>query len=561
MKMRSFIPNIEDPADSDESSDEIPPGGVFPLGGIQAADDDDDEDEINGISNDEDNADADSNDEVDGSEDYPEVVQNGVVNGSEDNAEVEANGHANIDSSEELENDSDAEYSDADDVNANDSDANDSDINDSDNEEEDEEDNDEQAVEDEDDDMDHLDGSDIDDEEDFVEMKSDSEEDSDNSDSEEGDEATMESLFGIEPNVKEANAPPDYEAKSGIVGLCFHPKRDLISAATMDGDAIVYEYSLESVNEVAKFTHHKEPCRAVGYNEDGNTLYTISKDCSMAVVDIQKEAIKHHFKEAHEAPIYSFLSISERLCATGDDDGTVKIWDLRLKKSVFDFKCGEGTVSSLITDGSMKFLCASLVDGSIAGFNIKKRRLEVQSEFYDSGMNAMALVRNESKLVVGSEEGTFYIFNWGDFGYHVDRYGGVPEEIHCVLPLADKLVLAGYDDGNIRAMHFYPHRFVGVVGEHRDFGINCLEKCRQGKYIASCSMDGLVRFWNIDYLYGKKINPKRKANIDKSQFKLESSKQRNRWDFYKDLPRFMESDEEEGPIAGPSEQMEDSDSD
>lgn len=62
---------------------------------------------------------------------------------------------------------------------------------------------------------------------------------SDNSDSEEGDEATMESLFGIEPNVKEANAPPDYEAKSGIVGLCFHPKRDLISAATMDGDAIV----------------------------------------------------------------------------------------------------------------------------------------------------------------------------------------------------------------------------------------------------------------------------------------------------------------------------------
>lgn len=119
----------------------------------------------------------------------------------------------------------------------------------------------------------------------------------------------------------------------------------------------------------------------MGYNEDGNTLYTISKDCSLAVVDIQKESIKHHFKEAHESPIYSFLSISERLCATGDDDGTVKIWDLRLKKSVFDFKCGEGTVSSLITDGSMKFLCASLVDGSIAGFNIKKRQLEVQVSF------------------------------------------------------------------------------------------------------------------------------------------------------------------------------------
>lgn len=92
-------------------------------------------------------------------------------------------------------------------------------------------------------------------------------------------------------------------------------------------------------------------------------------------------------------------------------------------------------IFSCIQRKTCKHVCCSLIQ---------------QSEFYDSGMNAMALVRNESKLVVGSEEGTFYIFNWGDFGYHVDRYGGVPEEIHCVLPLADKLVLAGYDDGNIR---------------------------------------------------------------------------------------------------------------
>lgn len=191
-----------------------------------------------------------------------------------------------------------------------------------------------------------------------------------------------------------------------------------------------------------------------------------------------------------------------------------------------------------------------------------------QSEYYDSGLNAMALVRDQSKLVVGSEEGTFFIFNWGDFGYHVDRFCGVKEEIHCILPLADKLLLAGYDDGNIRysyyiilvlllvekniytfvvfilftflcitnsyffcdyyhlfillqvnlglfprAMHLYPHRFVGIIGEHRDFGVSCLVKSRDGKYIASCSMDGLVRFWNIDYLYRKKINPRQRVRL------------------------------------------------
>ena len=56
----------------------------------------------------------------------------------------------------------------------------------------------------------------------------------------------------------------------------------------------------------------------------------------------------------------------------------MKIWDCRQKTSIFDFKTGDQTVTSLITDDKKKYLAAAVSDGSIAGFNIKSRKLLIQ---------------------------------------------------------------------------------------------------------------------------------------------------------------------------------------
>lgn len=117
------------------------------------------------------------------------------------------------------------------------------------------------------------------------------------------------------------------------------------------------------------------------YNSDGTVLYTISKDKSFAVLDTQNSAVKHHIKNAHESPIFSFIPIDEFLCATGDDDGTVKLWDLRQKSSLGKFKCGEQTVTSLIIDDKKKTLVGSVGDGSIAAMNIKSKQLEMQVQY------------------------------------------------------------------------------------------------------------------------------------------------------------------------------------
>ena len=66
-------------------------------------------------------------------------------------------------------------------------------------------------------------------------------------------------------------------------------------------------------------------------------------------------------------------------------------------------------------------------------------------------------------------------------------------------------------------------------------------------------MDETINFWNIEYLEDLEINERRKGNkkvdIEKN---LPSSRRRNHNEFFQDFPSMVESDDENGPVAGPS---------
>ncbi|XP_063846581.1 WD repeat-containing protein 55-like isoform X2 [Scylla paramamosain] len=471
--MKTLIPSIEDAPDSDDSGDEIPPGGVFGLAGVEEEEEGDGEGEGEG----EGDADRDGG----SSSDFPDEHNgNEALDGDAYGEDYESDSNS----------DSDSVYS--------------------------------------------------------------SPSSSSNSDEEENVKLTE--LFGLTDN-PEANRerPPDLKMDSMIMDVCFHPEADLFSLASIDGEVVIYRYNKEVTEEMTRFSHHKMSCRAVCYNENGSLLYTTSKDKSLAVLDMGSSAVKQHIWEAHEAPISSFFLVDENMCATGDDEGTVKLWDMRKRKAVFKFKCGEEAVMSLIGDESHKMLVAAVGDGSLNTFDMRKRALEVQSEMYKSEMTSLALVRNGSRLVAGTGEGTMYIFKWGEFAHHIDQFPGHKGMINCIVPLTDNLLVTGCEDTNIRAVQMYPHRFVGVVGEHDDFGVDNLSVSHDGTLLASCASEEVVHFWNIEYLYdldneeSKKGSKKRKRN-----YNLPSSKRRNRCDFFSDIPEVADSDDEGGPVAGPS---------
>lgn len=129
------------------------------------------------------------------------------------------------------------------------------------------------------------------------------------------------------------------------------------------------------------------------------------------------------------------------------------------------------------------------------------------------------------------------MFNWGEFGKHSDEYIGSKQVINSILAVTDNIALVAYGDGKIGAINLFPHRFLGVVGQH-DVSVEAMDISHDGEFIASSGLDHVVKFWNIKYFEDVHVR-KQKSNKVKKKKDLEnnlpSSKMKNMSDFFSDL--------------------------
>ncbi|EDV94858.1 GH23127 [Drosophila grimshawi] len=372
------------------------------------------------------------------------------------------------------------------------------------------------------------------------------------------DDETDETVRAMIAAIKKTrSAPPEIKLEDFITDICFHPERDIIALATIIGDVHLYEYGNEENKLLRTIEVHAKACRDVEFTEDGRSLITCSKDKCVMVTDMETEKLKKLYETAHDDAINKLFVLDERLFATGDDAGTVKLWDFRTKDAIFELKEVEDQITQMLTNEQNKLLLATSADGYLTTYNIGARKLYVQSEPYEEELSCMGIYRGNSKLVAGTSKGRLYTYNWGYFGYHCDMYPGIKSPISLMVPITDRIACVAGEDGNIRACHIAPYRNLGVVGQHNmpieSLDINC-----SGELLASSSHNNDVRFWNVKYFedFGDiKYNEKHNAYKEK-RHNLPSSKCTNASDFFADMTKEQDDDDNGGQDnntgAGPS---------
>lgn len=169
--------------------------------------------------------------------------------------------------------------------------------------------------------------------------------------------------------------PPIIKIDDYVVDLSFHPEEELLAAATMSGDAFIYKYSCDENVLVNTLELHVKAIRDIEFSVDGKILYSTSKDRSILLTDVQTGKFVRNYEHAHDHPVSKMYVLDENLITTGDDEGTVSLWDTRDKNSkpIFSLKEVDDYITSFLTNDAKKVLLSTSGDGYLTAINIGSR--------------------------------------------------------------------------------------------------------------------------------------------------------------------------------------------
>ena len=222
------------------------------------------------------------------------------------------------------------------------------------------------------------------------------------------------------------------------------------------------------------FTYHTDSVRQVVFSPDGNILYTSSTDGSIGVISNGK--LEGRLPGAHSSPINSLIHIENSvILGSGDDDGLIKIWDLRQAVNggknqgcVMKFNDHEGTIMDMKINDEGNMLVTACNDGHLGVFDLRMNKLYAMSDNFEEDLNALVIAKYQKKVLVSTSEGIINVFSWDWFGDCNDRIVGHPGSIDTMIKYDEDTVITGSEDGLIRAVSVLPNKIVAILSDPTD---------------------------------------------------------------------------------------------
>jgi len=370
-----------------------------------------------------------------------------------------------------------------------------------------------------------------------------------------------------------------------IKDICFHPKSYLLAASIDRGLRASYvELYQNKPNErnerLLKLKVSKTVGRAVSFSKDGNSLFSLNADKTLRAIDLRQGEISRTLHQTHSDNPHCLAVVDQNLLATGDEEGYVKVWDLRHQdgKPVMSQqteKLTGATVNNIFVDDAGKYIWAVADNGCMATFNARQRKFIMEtnkpSEFE---FNCGSTIKENSKLVVGTGEGVLHLYNWSQYAAPSDSFsaaGGA--SIDSLARVSDSVVFTACDDGWIRATNVLPNRVISKVGQFTNSSPKRIVTSWDNQYVAACNND-VIKFFDVPHITNievsdrdktskawkieKKVNQHRGCNKirKRKQISLEKNdpaKRQQRSEFFSTLDSVVEPPEAETDDESSSE--------
>ena len=165
----------------------------------------------------------------------------------------------------------------------------------------------------------------------------------------------------------------------------------------------------------------------------------------------------------HKYGISALNVCSEHIICTGDDDGRVCLWDLRVARSsrgseqcVATYYEHADYISKLLYFDEHHHLITSSGDSTIGVFDCRGQGIVDISEPRKDELLSMCFIAGSNTLVCGTTSGELPLFKYHAWRRPYDMLSKHPQEVETIVPFNDNIILTGSSDGVVRAVQLHP---------------------------------------------------------------------------------------------------------
>ncbi|KAB5588568.1 hypothetical protein CTheo_7993 [Ceratobasidium theobromae] len=262
---------------------------------------------------------------------------------------------------------------------------------------------------------------------------------------------------------------PDIHLDAQVFDLAFNPRHDLVYAGLLNGHIKTFSYDNDGAC-TPKFDIRptKKTVRSLATSPDGLELYGVSKDKSIFSIDTATGKVLHTQTEAHDCAI-NRVSRFMSMLATGDDNGTIKLWDPRQISPIRTYTHHSDFISDFLWLQDKKQLVATSGDGTLSVLDVRTNKTKpfAQSENQEDELLSIISIKEH------------------------------PHSVDALATLSEDVIVAGSSDGLVRVVQVLPNKLLGVIADHGTFPIERLRVDRNGAWLGSASHDDILKLTDI----------------------------------------------------------------
>ncbi|RZB87009.1 WD repeat-containing protein 55 [Glycine soja] len=133
-------------------------------------------------------------------------------------------------------------------------------------------------------------------------------------------------------------------------------------------------------------------------------------------------------------------------------------------------------------------------DGTLSVCNLRRNKVQAQSEFSEDELLSVVLMKNGRKVVCGSQTGVILLYSWGCFKDCSDRFTDLSSNsIDAMLKLDEDRIITGSENGIINLVGILPNRVIQPIAEHSEYPVECLAFSHDKKFLGSIAHDQMLK--------------------------------------------------------------------